>query len=141
MHPMLLRQQAVEACLARFHGQPYRPGSADCARLAEAAMTAQGVKVWILKGLRWSTEAGALRALRRTGCASLLEAMDATGLERIAPARALPGDILALPSEPGCPFGCGLALALNNGRIFGFFEGEGMVLEPLAVTAAWRVAA
>ena len=141
MHPLILRQQAVRSCRDRFEGKPYQPGVADCARLAEAALAAQGVKVRILKGLHWSTEAGALRALRRTGHATLIEAMDATGLERIAPARALPGDIVAIPSEPGCPFGCGLALAIDNGRIFGFHDGEGMVLEPVLFTAAWRVAA
>lgn len=90
-----------------------------------------------MKGLKYSTETGAVRALKRTGFADLIEAVDALGLERIAPAAAKTGDLVGMPCEG--PWGCALTVAVGNGRVFGFLDGMAQVQIPSAFTAAWRV--
>lgn len=138
MHPMLKRAAAAQACMERFAGKAYEPGRRHCGKLAAHAMHKMGRKAPLLTGSRHTTEAGALKYIRRTGFASLLEMMDACGLERIAPAAALPGDIIALPS--GDAFGCSLAVALGDGLVLGLVEGQTFQpLIPHQFVAAWRV--
>jgi len=124
--------------MVRFNGKTYKPGTRDCARLAAHAMHKMGVAVPLLKGVKYTTEAGAAKALKRMGFASLMEAVDALGLKRIGPASTLPGDIVALPTEAGA-FGCGLMVKADNGRVIGFADGVCGVFEPLKFIAAWRV--
>lgn len=139
MTPMSRRLRAAQACIDRFAGKAYAPGKRDCLRLVRHALHSARRRVGQGRWPEYSTEAGGLRAMRRRGYSSLVEAMDATGLERIPPAAALPGDIIALPSEEGCPFGCALTVAVGNGRVIGFFQGVAEVGEPKAYVAAWRV--
>lgn len=137
MHPMLRRQQAVEATVQRFVGKPYAPGVHDCARLAAFTLRQMGHKVTLLKGARYRTERGALKAMRRLGFANLMEAVDATNLVRIAPAAALPGDVVAIPTDSEA-FGCALFVAVGNGRVIGFSEGLCSVHDAHAYVSAWR---
>lgn len=137
MHPMIRRQQAVEACRVRFEGKAYEPGSRDCAKLAAHAMHKQGRKVGLLKSVRYSSERGALKALRSMGFETLMDAVDALGLERIPPASAWPGDLVAVPGEGA--FGCALMVRADNGRVFGFAEGVAGFWQPLEYVCAWRV--
>lgn len=130
---------AAEACRARFDGKAFEYGKRDCAQLAAHLLRARGVATPPLKGVRYSSLAGAVKALRKSGCADLLAAIDALGLVRIAPARAVAGDLIAMPSGEGCPFGCALAVAAGNGRAFGFFDGVGQSVVPHEYVAAWRV--
>lgn len=139
MHPMIRRREAVEATVQRFVGKAYAPGVHDCARLAAFALRQMGHKVPLLKGAQYRTEAGGLKALRRLGFSDLAEAVDALGLVRIAPASALPGDIVALEMEGATGFGCALTVACGNGRVLGFMGGVCAPLEPAAFVAAWRV--
>ena len=90
MNPMIRRQQAAQATIDRFVGKTYRPGTRDCIKLAAFVLRQRGYKLPLLKGLKWSSEAEALRALRRTGFATLVDAVDALELPQIAPAAALP---------------------------------------------------
>jgi hypothetical protein len=83
-----------------------------------------GVAVPVMKGLKYSTEAGAARALKRTGFADLIDAVDALGLERIAPAAARTGDLIGMPCDG--PWGCALTVAVGNGRVFGFLDGNSL---------------
>lgn len=129
---------AAQACIDRFNGKAYAPGKRDCARLALHLLHRVGHGVPFIKGKMWSSEAGALRLLRRLGFSALSEAMDATGLERIAPARAVAGDIVALPAESEA-WDCVLTVAVGNGRVFGFMGGRGQVVQPKQYVAAWRV--
>lgn len=129
--------KAAQACIDRFAGKSYEPGKRDCAILAAHLLHQYGVAVPMMKGLRYSTEAGAIRALKRTGCRNLIEAVDALGFERIAPAAARTGDLVGLPCEG--PWGCALTVAVGNGRVFGFVHGVGHTLQPQAFVAAWRV--
>lgn len=139
MHDLIRRQRAVEACVQRFVGKPYKPGVRDCVKLAGHAMHGMGRRVGLTKGVRYSSEAGALKALRTLGFKSLMEAVDKTGLPRIAPAAALPGDIIAMEADDGNAFGCALVVYAGNGRVIGFHNGMGVVVQPANYLAAWRV--
>lgn len=141
MHPMLKRQAATQACMDRYAFKPMEPGTRDCGKLAALAMHKAGRNAKLLNGSKHKTMAGALKYIRQSGFKDLLELMDATGLERIAPAAALPGDIIALASEPGDGFGCSLSVALDNGRVLWFNPGSGLCEpgEPLLTITAWRV--
>ncbi len=140
--PVLLdRQRATQVCVDRYLGQPLDFKRHDCVRLARLALVKQGVKVGLLKGLRWGSYAGAVKALKASGFKDLIEGMDATGCPRIAPAMAWPGDIVALPSPEKDPFGCSLMIALENGRLLGL-DGQGSfaVIQPAGLyVTAWRV--
>lgn len=63
--------------------------------------------------------------------------MDAHGLDRIAPAAALAGDIVMLPGEDALG---SLCIALGNGRVLGFHQDAkgAVVMQPTAFAAAWR---
>ncbi|WP_426041499.1 DUF6950 family protein [Brevundimonas sp. TWP2-3-4b1] len=137
-HPLIRRQLAAQACVERFAGRPYEPGSRDCAKLAAHVLHKLNRKVPFLKGVRWSSEAGGVRALKRLGFDNLLEAVDATGLSRIAPAAALVGDILALPTASSIG---ALSVAVGNGRVLGFIDGElaATIIQPSDYVAAWSV--
>ena len=138
MHQMLKRAAATQACMTRFAGKPYDPATRHCGKLAAHALAKMGRSAKLLNASRHTTEAGALRYLKRTGFASLVDLMDAMGLERIAPAAALPADIIALPS--GDAFGCSLAVALGEGLVLGLVEGHAFQpLIPHQFVAAWRV--
>jgi hypothetical protein len=141
MRPMLKRQAATQACMDRFAFQPVHPGRRDCGKLAAHAMHKMGRSAKLLNASRHTTFAGALRYLKRTGFADLVALMDATGLERIAPAARLPADIIAMPSAEGDGFGCSLAVALDNGRILALNPASGLIepMEPHLFVCAWRV--
>jgi len=140
---LLVRQRAVDACLKRFAGQALRWGRTDCVKLTALALRKQGVSVPQLKGLRYRSALGAAKALEATGHDNLLAAMDATGLARIAPAAAWPGDIVGLPSDDDrfdvaltvciAP-GSNRVLSLDGAARFGVVRPSGMF------TGAWRVA-
>ena len=107
---LLVRQRAVSACLHRFEGAPLIWGKTDCVRLCALALRKQGHAVPLLKGVRYSSEQTALRRFREQKIESLCEAVDALGLVRIAPAMALPGDLIAMPPGEGNPFGAALGV-------------------------------
>lgn len=140
MNPMIRRQQAAQATIDRFLGKPLAYGKDDCARMAVFCLRQLGVKVSLLKAGSYSSHLGSVRVLKKLGFDSLSEAVDALGLPRIAPASALAGDLLALPSPRPDEFG--LAVAVGNGRVLAFWEGAGgvcTVIQPLQYAHAWRV--
>jgi hypothetical protein len=130
--------RAAQACIDRFAGKSYEPGKRDCAIMAAHLLHQRGIPVPVMKGLKYSTEAGAVRALKRTGCEDIIAAVDALGLERIAPASARTGDLVGLPCDGG-PWGCALTVAVGNGRLLGFVGGLAVVFEPKEFLTAWRV--
>jgi hypothetical protein len=137
------RALAAAACRDRFVGKTYDPkANRDCLRLAGHAAHKMGRRVSLTKGIRYSSEAGALKVMRRLGFKTLLEAVDAAGFERIAPAMARPGDIIALRTADANPFGCALTVAFDNGRVIGFVNGIGSICrvdDPSAYITAWRL--
>lgn len=141
MHPMLKRAAVAQACMDRFNGKPGDPGKRDCGSLAAHAMHQMGRTAALITSSNHTSWAGAVKYIRRKGFRDLVDLMDATGLERIAPAAALPGDIVGLASEEGDGFGCSLTVALGNGRVLGFNALTGLCepMIPHLFVAAWRV--
>lgn len=113
------RMKAAEACRKRFKDRPYKPGTRDCPLMGLHVLHGLGVKVPFAKGLKWKNEAEGLRVLKSLGFANLTEAIDSLGLPRIAPAFALPGDLVAL--ETGHAVGC-IAVAMGNGNLLAFTD-------------------
>lgn len=139
MIKMIRRQQAAQAAVARFKAQPWQLGKNDCVRLAAFVLRKMGHRPQLGKAGSYTTGAGALRALKRAGHATLAEALDALGLERIPPAAALPADIVMIPGE--APLDGALTIAVGNGRVLGFHEdvGAAEILQPVEFITAWRV--
>lgn len=137
MNDLIRRRDAAQATIDRFHGKPLAYGRDDCVRMAVFCLRKLGVRVSLLKAGSYRSELGAARALRRTGFATLAEAVDAQGLPRIAPAMALPGDLVGLPAPNGQ---VGLAVAVGNGRVLAFWETAQActVIQPLEYVCAWR---
>ncbi|MEM9965917.1 MAG: hypothetical protein AAGC58_11265 [Asticcacaulis sp.] len=94
-----------------------------------------GHRVSLVKAGEYSSAKGAVRALSRMGYDSLEAALDARFV-RIAPAEAVVGDIIALPSD--CALSA-LAVRLSNGRVLHSWQGGFSISEPLLFVAAWRV--
>lgn len=141
MSSMIKRAAVAQSCMDRFSGREVVAGKRDCGKLTAHAMHGMGRSAKLLTGARHTDWSGALRYIRRKGHADLVSLMDATGLARIAPAAALPGDIIGLPSQPGDGFGCSLTVALGNGRVLGLNPTSGLIepMIPHLFIAAWRL--
>ncbi len=139
MTPMQKRHRAAQGCIDRFSGKPYDPAAhRDCAYMVRHALHLVGRRVGQGKLPHYSTEMAGIKALRKMGHASLIEAVDAFGLVRIPPLAALPADIVALPSDH--PMGA-LSVAVGNGRLLAYLDGEkgAVVIEPKEFVCAWRI--
>lgn len=136
---MIRRQQAAQAAVDRFKGQPWQLGKNDCVRMAAFVLRKMGHRPQLGKAGSYTTGAGAMRALKRAGHDTLAGALDALGLERIAPAAALPADIVMIPGE--APLDGALTIAVGNGRVLGFHEdvGSAEILQPVNFCGAWRL--
>lgn len=135
---MVRRVAAAQATLDQWKDKPFRLGTRDCARLVASHLRRMGHKVRLPPSGSYASVRSAAKALRGMGYANLSEAMDGLGLERIAPAAALPGDVIALPDET--PVGA-LAVVLSNRRVVGYHEDcvGAEVLQPVEYLAAWRL--
>ena len=136
---MIRRQQAAQAAVDRFKGQPWELGKNDCVRMAALVLRKMGHKPQLGKAGSYTTGPGALRALNRAGFTSLADALDALGLERIAPAAARVADIIMVPGE--APLDGALTIAVGNGRVLGFHEdlAAAEILHPVEFVGAWRL--
>ena len=117
--PLQRRVDIAQEALDAYVGKPFAWGSADCVRLAVFVLRKAGFHPGLAKFGEYSSEAGARRALRHAKMATLADAVDDVGLMRIAPASALPCDLIAFPGEGELQ---GLAVALGNRRVLGFTE-------------------
>lgn len=133
--------RAAEACRRKFDGKPFEWGATDCVRLAAALLRERGHTVSLAKVGGYSSEAGALRALKRTGFATLIEAVDAQGFPRIAAASACPGDLVGLVGP--APWGVALFVRLSQSLLLGPIEGVMAVVKPSddpeAYVTGWRI--
>jgi hypothetical protein len=138
MIEMIRRQQAAQAAVDRFKGQPWELGKNDCVRMAAFVLRKMGHRPQLGKAGSYKTGAGALLALKRAGYDTLADALDGLGLERIAPAAARVADIVMIPGE--APLDGALTVAVGNGRVLGFHEdAEGAeILQPVDFLGAWR---
>lgn len=142
MNIMLKRAAATQACMDRFAFKPVEPGVRDCRNLGAHALHKQGRSAQLLTGWKGKTWASAIRYIRAKGFKDLIEMMDAVLPDsRIPPAAALPGDIIAMPTDEENGFGCSLAVALDNGRILALNPASGLIepMIPKMFICAWRV--
>lgn len=135
---MIRRVAAAQATLDEFRDKPFKMGERDCVRMVAAHLRRMGHKVRLPAKGSYASARSALKALRARGFDKLADALDAMGLERIAPAAALPGDIVL--GEATDVLGA-LGIALSNGRLVGYHEHApgAAVLQRLSLSAAWRV--
>jgi hypothetical protein len=141
--PLILRVAIAQHALDTFRGKPFAWGTMDCARLAAHVLKAAGYKPNLSQFGDYRSDRAAARALKRRHFANVVDWIDSVkGLERIAPAAALPADLIAFPGEGGWH---ALAVVLGNGRVLAFTEtvdaGACSILEANlgAAVAAWKV--
>ncbi len=114
-------------------------GTADCVRMTAAHLRLLGFTVRLPPEGSYRSVNGALKALRERGFDSIGAALDDLGLERIPPAATLMGDVILMPAEHDLG---ALVIAMGNGRVAGWHDdcaGGVVVMQPLVMTAAWRV--
>jgi len=133
---MVQRCLAAQSVLDAWQGHPFAWGTADCAHLASAALVAMGHPDPLAQIAPYASERQARKALKALGYAGLASALDALGLERIAPAHALPADLCLLPSESSLD---ALGVALGEARALAFCEGACQIGDQGIATVAWRV--
>lgn len=138
MSELVRRRDATQATVDAWKGRKFRLGQADCVRLVADHLRRMGRRVRLPAKGSYGTLIGAQKALKARGYDDLPTALDSMGFVRVAPAAALPGDIIAIPSEHA--IGC-LMVAVGNGRALGFHEDvEGAeILQPVEYLGAWRV--
>ena len=138
---MLRRLEAVEKTKARFEGKAFVLGSNDCGKLLAFHLKALGHKP--PSAGNYTTEAGAILACRRAGGNTLAEVLDAMGLERIAPAAMMLGDVAILKSEPeeGTASRIGSAVVHLGGKMMGWHPDapDLAVMDVIETEAAWKV--
>jgi hypothetical protein len=131
------RTAAAQATLDRFKDKPFKWGTRDCGRLVAFHLRQLGYKVKLPPSGSYGTLLGAKKTLKALGFASVPAALDSYGLERIAPAETVVGDIIQWPSENEL---AALAVVMGNGRVIAYHpHAEGAaVMELLEFVAAWR---
>lgn len=136
-HPLIRRRDAAQATLDAFADQAFAWGKYDCGKMLAAHLKAMGHSVRLAPAGSYKTAIGAQRALKRLGFATLADALDAR-FPRIAPAAAIVGDVLALPSEGALD---AIAIVVGNGRALAYHESVAgaVVVQPMTMLAAWRV--
>jgi hypothetical protein len=139
MIEMIRRQQAAQAAVDRFKGQPWELGKNDCVRMTAFVLRKMGHRPQLGKAGSYKTGTGSLLALKRAGYDTLAAALDGLGLERIAPAAARVADIIMIPGE--APLDGALTISVGNGRVLGFHEdvSTAEILQPMEFLAAWRI--
>ena len=119
-HLLVVRVAIAQAALDTFLGQPFAWGSGDCAKLAAFVMSRAGLSPNLHQFGSYRTDRMALRALKGRKFRTVVDWVDSVkGVERIAPAACLPGDLIAFPGEGGWH---GLTVYLGNRRVLGFTE-------------------
>lgn len=135
---MEARRRATQATADRFREKPFTWGKNDCVRMVAFHLRKLGYRPKLAKAGSYSSALGAKRALARSGHENIGQALDALGLERIAPAMALLGDIVQMPGDSGFD---ALGISLGGQSLLGYHEdlpGAGS-LKIIDVVAVWRV--
>lgn len=131
------RRDVTQATMAHFLLKPFSwVKAATCLHMIRRHVRAMGKPVPTMPRFRSALTARA--AMQARGWRSLAEVMDAV-LPRILPAEIIIGDVVELPSDSDV-FGA-LCIALGNGRVMGYFEGQAglAVMQPTTPPiTAWR---
>lgn len=138
--PLVARQRATQVTADRYNGFLHVWGQVDCIRVAAFHLRQLGHKPHLARGGSYSSEIGAVRALKRAGYDHPKDALAALGLPKIGWASALVGDIFGLRSPGQWP---ALAVYLGNGRLLTSSEDHpafGIVpTSGVEVLSCWRV--
>jgi len=137
---MIRRVAAAQATLDRFKDKTFRLGMHDCVRMAAHHLRRLGYTVKLPPAGAYRSKRQAMKLLGDRGYGDLAAALDALGLERIAPAAAVVGDIVQMPAEDELG---ALCIAMGNGRVLGYHQDApgAVVMQPAETVAAWRVRA
>jgi hypothetical protein len=141
-HELVIRRDAAQKLLDNWKDKKFRMGDRDCVRLTAEHLREMGYQVKIPPIYSYKTLLGATKKLKELGFETLAAAVDDLGLERIAPAFALVGDLIELAGENDKGEEAtisALTVAMGNGRVLGFHEVGCVVMQPLEYKAAWRV--
>lgn len=138
-HALIRRRDAAQRTLDVWSKRSQRLGTADCVRMVAAHLRLLGYQVKLPPAGSYRTVNSAMKALREAGFATIGDALDALGLERVAPAATIVGDVMLMPAahELGA-----LVVVMGNGRVAGWHEdvpGGAIVMQPIEMVAAWRV--
>ncbi len=142
-HPLVRRVAVADRVAQKFLRQEFKWGERDCVRMAHLVVTGLGLPSPVRRAGTYRSERTAMRALAKAGFKTIDEALDQM-FPRIAPAEALPADILGFKSA--CPqMGSALGVALSNGRCVAFIDdpsvgGNRAILgHSHCAEVAWRV--
>jgi hypothetical protein len=132
------RVEATQKVVDHFLDKPLEWGKHDCGRMAGMMLREMGHSPKLTRFGQYRTAAGALLAMKRQKFNDLPDVLVDLGLQEIALARALPGDIMAVPGEGMTALG----VVVGNGRAL-FFAPDCVCrvgqLNKLDVARVWRV--
>lgn len=135
---MLKRRFVTQATMEKFAKKQFGwANGATCVHLVREQLVGMGHKPPPMKEFRSALTAK--KALQSKGWNDLRAMMDSL-LPAIAPARAMLGDVVEMPSDDDV-FGA-LAVVIGNGRLMGYFGETDMltIVQPKVVPlAAWQV--
>ena len=135
---MQSRVQATQKVVDAYLNKPLAWGKYDCGRMAGMMLREMGHPPKLTRFGQYGTAAGALKAMRKQGFNDLPDVLVDRGLQEIGMARALPGDIMAVPGEGMTALG----VVIGNGRAL-FFAPDCVCrvgqLNKLDVARVWRV--
>ena len=119
-HVLIHRVAVAERVAQKFMGQTFAWGDRDCVRMAHLVVTGLGLKSPLRRAGQYRSERSAIRAMRKLGYETIDQALDRMFV-RIAPASALPGDLLGFPGSVP-QLGSALGVALSNGKCVAFIS-------------------
>lgn len=115
------RRRAIAITRKRFAGKPHRFGVNDCVKAGAAHIRNMGHRksLGLSKAGVYKNAIGAKAALRRAGFEGVGDALTKAGFVEIAPAAALPGDLLI---ADGCHGLDAIGIVIAHDTLFGFLE-------------------
>jgi len=143
-HHLVVRRDHAQATLDAYMEKPFGWGDGDCGQMALSHLEQFPKLTKAIGAIRaklgvYNTAIGARRAIGRLGFTSLADQLDhLDGMERISPACAWTGDIIAGPSVGAMD---ALTVYLGNAVVVGFVEEapHGTHFRLLNPVSAWRV--
>lgn len=137
-HPIIVRGQVARTLIVKFYRKPFNWGANDCAHLIADCLVSMGHDNPLSRVPPYHDYRSAKKAMKKSGITNFSKYLDER-FERIAPAMALPGDIVGIPTEYPDTFDVSLGVALGDGRVMAFAD-HGADYGPVGVcTSAWRI--
>ena len=138
------RRRAIALTRKRFAGKPHRFGVNDCVKVGAAHIRNMGHRksLGLAKAGGYKNAVAAKAALRRAGFECVADALIAAGFAEIAPAAALPGDLLIADGSHGLD---AVGIVIAHDTLLGFQEEDmaaGMQVlrfDPVTQSRAFRL--